>query len=65
MHLLAAPLAWYAMHRWLADFAYRVDIGMLPFVAAALLVVVVALSTVAYQAVKAAIANPVDAIRYE
>ncbi len=46
------------MRRWLADFAYRVWIwGMLPFVAAALLVVVVALSTVSYQAVKAAIAN--------
>ena len=53
------------MRRWLADFAYRVDMGMLPFVAAGLVVVVVALSTVSYQAVKAAVANPVDAIRYE
>ncbi len=63
--LVAVPLAWYGMNRWLQDFAYRVDISVWMFVAAGILALVIALATVIYQALRAATANPVEALRSE
>jgi len=64
-NIIAWPLAYFAMNRWLQNFAYRIDIGLGTFVLAALLALAIALLTVGYQAVKAARANPADALRYE
>jgi putative ABC transport system permease protein len=63
--LFAFPLAWYAMHRWLQDFAYRIDIGWWVFAAAAAGALLIAFLTVSFQAVKAALANPVKSLRTE
>ncbi len=64
-NVIAWPIAWYAMNRWLENFAYRIDLGLGVFILAGALALVIALATVSYQAVKAATANPVDALRYE
>jgi hypothetical protein len=64
-NLIAWPVAYYAMNRWLEGFAHRINIGMGPFIVAALMAVVIALLTVIYQAVKAALTDPVKALRYE
>ena len=64
-NVIAWPVAWYAMSRWLENFAYRIDLGLGTFILAGLLALVIALATVSYQAVKAATANPVEALRYE
>jgi ABC-type antimicrobial peptide transport system permease subunit len=61
--LIAAPLAWYGMHQWLQGFAYRVGISCWVFVLAAAVSVLIALITMSYQAVKAAIANPIKGLR--
>ena len=63
--LIAFPVAWWAMNKWLQDFAYRVDIGWWVFVVAGLLAVLIAVITVSYQAIKAALANPVESLRSE
>ena len=63
--VVTVPLAYLAMSRWLADFAYRVEIGPGVFVAAALLALGIALLTVSYQSIRAALADPVQALRYE
>jgi putative ABC transport system permease protein len=63
--LVAAPLAWYLMDRWLAGFAYRTDLNALLFVAAGLLAVAVALVTVNVQALRAVNTNPVKSLRSE
>ncbi|HSZ34769.1 MAG TPA: ABC transporter permease [Puia sp.] len=63
--IIAFPIAWYAMTHWLADFAYRVNIEWWVFMLAAALALVVALATVSFHAVKAAIANPVKSLRSE
>jgi putative ABC transport system permease protein len=63
--LIAFPVAWYAMHRWLQDFAYRTSISWWVFVAAALIGLAIALITVSFKAVKAALANPVKSLRTE
>jgi putative ABC transport system permease protein len=62
---VASPLAYFAMNRWLQDFAYRMQMGPEIFVAAGLMALVIAGLTVIYQAIKAALANPVEALRYE
>jgi len=62
---IAWPVAYYAMYRWLGAFAYRVSVGWWIFPAAAVLAVLIALLTVGFQAVRAALANPVDAIHIE
>ena len=64
-NIIAWPVAYYAMNKWLQNFAYRINIGWWVFVLAGLLALVIALVTVSYQAIKAARANPVDALRYE
>jgi putative ABC transport system permease protein len=63
--LIASPVAWFAMHGWLQDFAYRIEIGWWIFFIAGLIAVLIALATVSFQAVKAAIANPVKSLRVE
>jgi putative ABC transport system permease protein len=63
--LITFPLAWWAMHHWLQDFAYRITIGWEVFVLAAVLAVGIALATVSFQAVRAALANPVKSLRSE
>ena len=63
--LLASPIAWYAMYRFLELFPYRVGIGWWIFVVAGLAAILVALLTVSYQAIKAAIRNPVRSLRSE
>jgi putative ABC transport system permease protein len=63
--LIASPLAWWAMNSWLQDFAYRVTISWWIFAAAGAGAIVIALLTVASQAVKAALANPVKSLRSE
>jgi ABC-type antimicrobial peptide transport system permease subunit len=64
-NLIAWPLAYYAMNQWLENFAYRIDLELSTFVLAGVLALVIAFITVSFQAVKAATANPVDALRYE
>jgi ABC-type transport system, involved in lipoprotein release, permease component len=63
--LIAWPLAFYAMNRWLRGFAYRTDVSIGLFMLSSLLVLLIALLTVSFQAVRAARANPVDSLRYE
>ena len=63
--VIASPIAWYAMHRWLQDFAYKVDIAWWVFALAGSLAVGIALLTVSFQSVKAAIMNPVKSLRSE
>jgi putative ABC transport system permease protein len=64
-NLIAWPVAYFAMHKWLQNFAYRIRLDILTFALSGLLVLAVALLTVSYQSIKAAIANPVDSLRYE
>lgn len=63
--LLATPLAWWGMNKWLQDFAYRINISWWIFAAAGMLAVFVALVTIGFQSIKAAVANPVDSLRGE
>jgi putative ABC transport system permease protein len=63
--IIAAPLSWWAMHHWLQDFAYRTDISWWIFVLAGAITLFIALATVSFQAVRAAIANPVKSLRTE
>jgi len=64
-NLIAWPVAYFAMNQWLQNFAYRINIELGTFILAGVLALIIALLTVGYQAVKAAKANPVDALRYE
>jgi ABC-type antimicrobial peptide transport system permease subunit len=63
--VIAFPVAWWAMHKWLADFAYRIDIGWWVFVVAGIAAALIALVTISFQAIKAAITNPVKSLRTE
>jgi len=63
--LIAAPLSWYFMNKWLQDFAYRISIGWTVFFIAGLSAILIALITVGLQSVKAAVANPVRSLRNE
>jgi ABC-type antimicrobial peptide transport system permease subunit len=63
--VIAFPIAWYYMNIWLQDFAYRININWVVFFAAGLGAIVIALLTISYQAIKAAIANPVKSLRAE
>jgi putative ABC transport system permease protein len=62
---LAVPVAWYAMDQWLAGFAYRIDIHWWMFALAGLLAMAIALLTVSFQSIKAALVNPVKSLRSE
>jgi len=63
--LVASPVAWYFMHKWLQDFANRISIGWWIFIAAGSLALIMAFITIAFQATKAGIANPVKSLRNE
>ena len=63
--LIAFPLAWWAMNRWLQDFAYRIGISWWAFALAGLITLLIALLTICFQAIKAAVANPVNSLRSE
>ncbi len=63
--VLAFPVAYWVMHNWLQSFAYRIDISWWIFGLAALIALVIALATVSFQAIKAALANPVKSLRSE
>jgi len=63
--LISLPVGWFAMNKWLEDFSYRVEMGWGIFAIAALLAIVVAVVTVSYQSIKAAIVNPVKSLRSE
>ncbi|NIO48446.1 MAG: FtsX-like permease family protein [Candidatus Aminicenantes bacterium] len=64
-NVIAWPAAYFAIHFWLQNFAYRVNLGMGQFLTAAVLTVLLTLLTISYQSIKAATANPVDSLRYE
>ena len=64
-NIIAWPIAYYTMHRWLQIFVYRSDIGFLVFILSGLIALVIALLTVSFQSIKVATANPVDSLRYE
>ena len=63
--VVATPVAYFAMHRWLQSFAYRIEISWGIFLMAGLLALLIASLTVSYQAVRAALADPVKSLRYE
>ncbi|MGH7452575.1 MAG: ABC transporter permease, partial [bacterium] len=64
-NLVAWPVAYFAMQRWLENFAYRIELGFGTFFLAAALALLIALLTVSHNAIKAALSNPVQALRYE
>jgi putative ABC transport system permease protein len=64
-NIMAWPIAYFAMNKWLQGFAYRIVIGPWPFVFGALISFAIALFTVSYQAYRSAVSNPVDSLRYE
>jgi len=63
--LVAVPVAWWAMNKWLQDFTYRIHLGWVTFVAAGIFAIIIAVLTVSFQSIKAAVANPVKSIRSE
>ena len=63
--LIASPLAWWLMNKWLLDYAYRITISWWVFALAGVTAIIIALLTISFQAVKAAMANPVKALRSE
>jgi putative ABC transport system permease protein len=63
--VIASPIAWWMMNKWLEDFAYRINISWWVFAFAGLLIIAIALITVSFQAIKAAIANPMKSLRTE
>ena len=63
--LIAAPVAWWAMSKWLETYTYRIQMEWWVFALAAVLSILIAIITVSYQAIKAAIANPVKSLRSE
>ena len=63
--IIAAPLAWYFMNKWLQEFAYRIEINWWVFAIAGLAALLIALITICFQAIKAALMNPVKSLRTE
>ena len=63
--VIATPIAWYLMSKWLRDFAYRININWWIFLVTGIVAIIIALLTVGFQAIKAAIANPVKSLRTE
>jgi ABC-type antimicrobial peptide transport system permease subunit len=63
--IVASPIAWIVMNKWLQNFAYRINIAWWMFLVAGFIAVVIAISTISFQAIKAAIANPVKSLRTE
>jgi putative ABC transport system permease protein len=63
--VIASPIAWFGMYKWLQNFAYRIPLGWWAFALAGIVAVAIAFATVSFQAIKAAIANPVKSLRTE
>jgi putative ABC transport system permease protein len=63
--LIATPIAWYLMHRWLDHFAYRININIWVFFLAGFSAIAIALVTVGYHTIKAALANPMNSLKTE
>jgi ABC-type antimicrobial peptide transport system permease subunit len=63
--LIAVPIAWYFVHAWVEDYAYRLPIGVWMFAAGGLAALLVALGTVSWQAIRAAMGNPIKSLRSE
>jgi putative ABC transport system permease protein len=63
--LIAIPIAWFVMDRWLQDFAYRISISWWVFLLAGVIAMVIAFATISFQAIKASITNPVMSLRTE
>ncbi len=63
--LIASPIAWYFMNQWLQDFVYRIHFSLWIFIAAGISAIMIALATVSFQAIKAALANPIKSLRSE
>jgi putative ABC transport system permease protein len=63
--IIACPVGWFAMNKWLQNFAYRINISLWIFLLAGFLALLIALLTVSWQSYKAASKNPVEALRYE
>lgn len=63
--IIASPIAWWVMNKWLQNYPYRVEINWWMFGFAVIAVVLVALLTIGYQTIKAAVANPVKSLRTE
>jgi len=63
--VIAAPIAWYAMHKWLQDFTYRTEISWDVFVVAGIMAVLIAVLTISYQAIRAGLMNPVSNLKSE
>ena len=64
-NVVAWPIAFFAMKKWLQSFPYAVNVGLMTFVLTALLTFVIALGTVGYQSIKTAKKNPIESLRYE
>jgi putative ABC transport system permease protein len=64
-NIIAWPLSWYAMNAWLQNFAYRIELKSLTFIFAGILVFAIAMLTIIFHVIKAATANPIEALRYE
>jgi ABC-type antimicrobial peptide transport system permease subunit len=62
---IATPIAWYFMHQWLQNYAYRIEVSWLIFLTGGIAAIMIALATISFQAVKAAMANPVESLRSE
>ena len=63
--VVAVPLAWYLMQMWLEDYVYRIDITWDVFVISGLIAISIALLTISYQSIRAALANPANSLRSE
>lgn len=63
--LIASPIAWYGMHVWLQNYTYRINIQVWVFIAAGLLTMIIALATVSFQSIKAALTNPIKSLKNE
>jgi putative ABC transport system permease protein len=64
-NIIAWPVAYFAMHKWLQNFAYRINIGWEIFLVSAGAALFISVVTVSYQSIRAAVSNPVDSLRYE
>jgi putative ABC transport system permease protein len=63
--VIATPIAWWAMNKWLQDFVYRINIQWWVFALAGVMALAIAFATISFQAIKAALANPVKSLRSE
>jgi len=64
-NLIAWPVAWFTIYKWLEEYAYRVNISLWVFILTGIVAILIALVTVSFQSIKAALANPVKSLRTE